>query len=273
MARIGINCWSLPADLSLPQAFQIAKEAGFDCVEVNVGEEGEVFLEMEEKAARQIAQEAKKMGVELPSLSTGLGWKYPLAALDPSLREKGMEVVRRQLRIAHWLGADTVLVVPGMVTADAPYDKVYALALEGLKRLGDEAERLGVGIGVENVWNRFLLSPLEFAHFLDSIGHPSIGAYFDVGNVLVFGFPDQWIRILGRRIRKVHVKDFRSSIGNINGFCHPPQGDVPWARVRQALSEIGYEGPITAEVDLYRAVPTLGVKHIAEVLRALFNEG
>jgi L-ribulose-5-phosphate 3-epimerase len=270
MPLIGINAWSLPSGLPLHQAFQVAKEAGFDCVEVNLAEEGEVSLQLDERSARHIAEDAAQCGVKLLSLSTGLGWKYPIAAPDPAIREKGFEVVRFQLQVAQWLGADTVLVVPGVVTPDSSYDAVYRLTLEGLKRLAREAERLGVHIGVENVWNRFLLSPLEFAQLLDAVAHPYVGAYFDVGNVLVFGYPDQWIRILNTRIRKVHVKDFRTAIGNISGFCNPAQGDVPWERVRIALQEIGYEGPITAEVEGYRTLQTLGLKHIAETLRLLF---
>jgi hexulose-6-phosphate isomerase len=123
---------------------------------------------------------------------------------------------------------------------------------------------------VENVWNKFLLSPLEMARFLDEIGSPFVGAYFDAGNVLVHGYPQHWIRILGARIRKVHVKDFRTSIGSIAGFCNPLQGDVPWNEVRIALDEIGYGGPVTAEVEGYRVRQELGLRHIAESLRAVF---
>ncbi|CEK17947.1 sugar phosphate isomerase/epimerase family protein [Chthonomonas calidirosea] len=271
MPLIGINAWSLPSGLPLHRAFEMAKAAGFDCVEVNLAEEGEVSLQLDERSARRIAEDAARCGIKLLSLSTGLGWKYPIAAPDPTLREKGFEVVRCQLQVAHWLGADTALVVPGVVTPDSPYDVVYRLTLEGLKRLAPEAERFGVHIGVENVWNRFLLSPLEFAQLLDAVAHPYVGAYFDVGNVLAFGYPDQWIRILNKRIRKVHVKDFRTTIGNINGFCNPAQGDVPWERVGIALQEIGYDGPITAEVEGYRTLQTLGLKHIAETLRLLFT--
>jgi hexulose-6-phosphate isomerase len=98
-----------------------------------------------------------------------------------------------------------------------------------------------------------------------------VQAYFDAGNVLVFGYPQHWIRILGKRIKKVHVKDFRTGIGNITAFCNPLQGDLPWAEVRAALDEVGYVGPVTAEVDGYRVHPELGLKHVAEALAAVFK--
>ena len=190
---------------------------------------------------------------------------------DAAIREKAEAVVSKSLEVAEWMGVDTILVVPGVVNADTAYDEVYHRAQAGLRRLAPEAERRGVAIGVENVWNKFLLSPLEFARFLDEIDSPSVGAYFDAGNVLLYGYPDQWIRILGSRIKKVHVKDFKSNIGNGSGFCNPLQGDVPWARVRAALEGIGYDEFVTAEVDGYKVHHEIGLKHIAESLRTVFQ--
>ena len=239
--KIGINRWTFPGHLSLSECFQIAKRVGFESIEINIAEEGELTTSSTEAEVKAIVASAQQAGVELSSLSTGLGWKYPLTSPDPAIREKGAQTIRKQLEVAQWMGVDTTLVVPGIVNADIAYDDAYSRAQEVLKGLAAEAEQRKVAIGVENVWNKFLLSPLEFARFLDEIGSPYVGAYFDAGNVLLYGFPDQWIKILGNRIKKIHVKDFKSNIGNGSGFCNPLQGDVPWAKVRAALEAIGYD--------------------------------
>jgi len=164
-----------------------------------------------------------------------------------------------------------ILCVPGTVSADVRYDVAYERAQAALRELAPEAEALGVFIGVENVWNKFLLSPLEMAHFVDEIDSAYVGVYFDAGNVLAYGYPQHWIEILGPRIKKVHVKDFQIAVGNLQGFANPLQGDVPWAAVRTALDGIGYSGFVTAEVSGYPAAPTLGLRHIAEALRQFFK--
>ena len=269
--KIGVNRWTLPPALSLAECFQMVRHAGFDSIEINIAEDGELTLESDEAAVRGLVKSAGALGIELSSLSTGLGWRYPLGSADPAIREKALAVVRKSLEVAQWMGVDTILVVPGVVNADTAYDDVYRWSQDGLKSLAADAEKRGVSIGIENVWNKFLLSPLEFARYLDEIGSPNVGAYFDAGNVLVYGFPDQWIRILGARIKKVHVKDFKANIANGTAFCNPLQGDVPWAKVRAALEKIGYDQYVTAEVDGYKVHPELGLKHIAESLRTVFT--
>lgn len=270
--KIGINRWTLPDDWPISDCFDRARAVGFDSIEINIAEEGYLTVDSTESEVKALADEARRSGIEISSLSTGLGWKYPITSGDGSIRARGADNIRRSLETANWLGVDTILVVPGVVNAAIAYDEAYVRAQETLAALAPEAEALGVAIGVENVWNKFLLSPLEFARFLDEIGSTFVGAYFDVGNVLVYGYPDQWIKILGRRIKKIHVKDFRANIGNISAFCNPLQGDVPWAKVRAALNAIGYDGYITAEVDGYRVHPELGLKHIADSLRAVFGD-
>jgi len=269
--KIGINRWTLPGNLTLSECFVLAKTAGFDSIEINIAEDGELTPTTTREEVTQIVEAAVSAGIELSSLSTGLGWKYPITSPDPAVRAQGEECIRKQLQAAAWMGVDTILVVPGVVNADIAYDDAYARAQDILRNVAPFAEELGVSIGVENVWNKFLLSPLEFARFIDEIGSTKVGAYFDVGNVLMYGFPEQWIKILNSRIRKIHVKDFRSGIGNITGFCNPLQGDVAWYKVKSALEEIGYEGYITGEVDGYRTEPELGLKHIADSLRTIFG--
>ncbi len=272
--KIGINRWTLPTDLSLTECFRLVKEAGFDSIEINIAEEGELTPETDEAGVKALVEAAHGVGLELSSLSTGLGWRYPITSPDEDIRAKGASLIKAQVQAAKWLGVDTILVVPGVVNADIAYDDAYTRASAVLAEVAPFAAELGIAIGVENVWNKFLLSPLEFARFIDEVnavaGTGSIGAYFDAGNILQYGFPDQWIRILNHRIKKVHVKDFKTNIGNITGFCNPLQGDVPWVKVREALIAVGYDGYITAEVDGYKTEFTVGLKHINESLRAIF---
>jgi hexulose-6-phosphate isomerase len=161
----------------------------------------------------------------------------------------------KALQVAAWLGAETLLYIPGMVSASfvpdfvpQPYDRVDAWARESLTRLLPAAERLRVTIGVENVWNRYLLSPLEMRAFIDSFGSPWVGAYFDVGNVMLYGHPEHWISLLGERIHAVHLKDFRVAVGNLDGFVDLLAGDVNYRAVMQAFGDIGYDGPFTVEM-------------------------
>ena len=129
-----------------------------------------------------------------------------------------------------------------------PYDVVYERALEAIKRLAPYAEKRKVIIGLENVWNKFLLSPNEMRDFIDEIDYPYVGAYFDVGNVILNGYPEQWISILGNRISKVHFKDYRRSVGTLDGFVDILSGDVDYPAVMKALEDIGYDDWVTAEV-------------------------
>src|SRR5690606_20026261 len=153
-----------------------------------------------------------------------------------------------------WLGVDAILCVPGGVAADfiegfkgAPYEVAYDNALDAMQQLKATAEEHGVAIGIENVWNMSLLSPLEMRSFVDSVGSTHAGVYFDVGNVISTGFPEQWIRILGHRIKRVHFKDFKRSVGTLDGFCDLLEGDVDYPAVMKALRDIGYDGPVTSE--------------------------
>ncbi|MCL6442906.1 MAG: sugar phosphate isomerase/epimerase [Alicyclobacillus sp.] len=251
--KVGINQWCFPDGTPLDQVLEMSARAGFDGVELNLYGPGAVGLTLETSAteARQIQRQASDAGLELRSLSTGLLWQTPLSDPDPEVRAKGRQVVEKQIELAAVMGADTVLVVPGLVNRTVSYEDCYARAQEMVGKLAAVAERSGVRIGIENVWNKFLLSPMDMVRFIDGIGSKWVGAYFDVGNVLQFGFPEQWISSLGNRIFKVHVKDFLQSVGNINGFVPLLAGDVSWQAVRQALVDVGYDDYLTAELAPY----------------------
>lgn len=269
--KIAINAWSFPSNLTIPQGLKIAKRAGFDAVELNLSEDEYLRLDMSDAEVAGFRISAENMSLELRSVSSGLMWKYPLTSPDPGVVTRAKEIVRRGLEVTRILGADTLLVVPGVVEPDVPYDVAFKRSREALGELAADAKRRKVCIGIENVWNKFLLSPLEMRDFIDTIGSEWVQAYFDVGNVLVSGYPQHWIRILGGRIKKVHVKDFHVSIGNLAGFTNPLQGDVDWIAVRNALREIGYDDVVTAEIPGYKTMGDLGVRHAGEALGRLFK--
>lgn len=251
----GINIWSFPGGRSIPECMRLAKDAGFDGIELALNENGPLSLESTEAEIRGIRKQAEDTGIELTSLASGLYWSYPLTSNRPEIREKAQAIVRKQLEFAAVLGVDTILVVPGAVGVDfipdaevVPYDAAYDRALEALTKLSKEAEALNVSIGIENVWNKFLLSPLEMRDFIDKIGSDGVGSYFDVGNVVYAGYPEHWISILNKRIKKVHFKDYRREAEGLYGFVDLLAGDVNYPEVVKSLKEIGYDGYVIAEM-------------------------
>ncbi len=250
----GINIWSFPEG-TLAESFRLAKDAGFEGVEVALAKEGEIALDTKEKDLLSIRKTAEEMGLSLYSVSSGLFWDYWLTADDKAERETAKDIVRRELETAKVLGADTVLVLPGCVNAEfadpakiVDYGTAYERSLEALLELKEDAERIGVAIGLENVWNKFLLSPVEMRDFIDKIGSDFVGSYFDVGNVLYAGYPEHWVRLLGSRIKKVHFKDYRTAAGGLHGFVDLLAGDVNYPAVVKALTDVGYDGWVSAEM-------------------------
>lgn len=249
-----INLWAFDDKRPLPEVFKMAKQNGFDAVELIVSEDGQLNLQSTEDDCKRLIDEAGKAGVRFSSVASGLGWAYPITATNPDTARKGIDSTAKSLRLAKWLGVDAILLVPGGVGAEfipnfqgAPYDVAYENARKGLHELKAVAEETGVTIGVENVWNKFLLSPLELRDFVDEIGSKNVGVYFDAGNVVLTGYPEQWIDILGKRITRVHLKDFKRSIGNIDGFCDLLDGDVDYPAVMKSLRAAGYDNALTAE--------------------------
>lgn len=268
MLKKGINMWSFPQDWSIEKNFKEAVRAGFDGIEVVTSENGAINLNSTQEDLENIKKLANDIGIEITSVASGFDWKYLLTDNDELVREKGKSAVKFAIRAANWLGCDAVLVVPGKVTKEIPYDTAYRRTLEWLTELEPFARDFGVAIAIENVWNDFLLSPLETRDLLDKISSRYIGAYFDVGNVVKNGYPEQWIKILGERIKRVHIKDF--SRGN-NAFVSLLTGDVDYPAVVSALSEVGYDGYLIAEVGLLNGNAELGLKTIAESIEAIIN--
>lgn len=255
----GINYWAFPPKangelLTASEVLQRAKALGFDLVEFTVDPVGAVTPEITREEAEAIKAEAADLQIGLETLASGLAWGASPTDPDPKTRETAIKNSIRQLEIASWLGCHTILYLPGMVSAcfipdfsPQSYDQVDVWAHEAVKQILPHAEKLGVRMGVENVWNRYHLSPLEMRDFIDSFDSQYLGAYFDVGNIMLYGHPEHWITILGSRIFAVHMKDFRVEVGNLNGFVDLLAGDVNYPQVMMKLNEINYTGPCTAE--------------------------
>jgi hexulose-6-phosphate isomerase len=244
----GINHWAFSVDLSLEQSFGLAKKAGFESIEVNIAEEGEINLYSTQKEIDEIVKNAEQDDLQISSLSTGLFWKYSLTSPEAEVREKAVGIVKKMLEVASWLKTDAILVVPGMVTEEVPYEEAYKRSCEAIKKLIPAAEKYKVAICVENVWNKFLLSPLEMRDFVLGFKSEYVRAYFDVGNVLAFGYPEHWIKALGKLIKRVHIKDFKTAVATLPGFVNLLEGDVNWPGVMDTFRKVGYDGFLTAEL-------------------------
>ncbi len=249
-----INIWSFVGKTNR-EAIKLAHDAGFEGIELALNAEGDLSLTSTDEEMLALKAYADELGIAIPSLSCGLCWGDSLTSDDPAERQRAHDIIVRQLYCAKLLGCETILVVPGSVSVEfvperpiVPYDVAYDRALESIRRLAPIAEEYGVEIGIENVWNKMLLSPLEMRQFIDSVGSDYVGVYFDTGNVVFSGYPEHWIRILGKRIKKVHFKDYRRNPGGLNGFVDLLAGDVNWEEVMQAFKYIGYEGWAAGEM-------------------------
>lgn len=277
-----ISTWSFYGPWNFAQKLTLAKAAGFAGFEPDLSEDGPVNFTASAADLAALRKEADKAGVVLSGLATGLYWGANPASADPAVRQKAADILGRQIECAAALGIDAVLVVPGTVGADfvpgcevVPYDLAYRRAIDFVKAALPQAEKLGVTLCIENVWNKFLLSPLEMRDFIDSFGSNRVGAYFDVGNTLATGYPDQWINILGPRIKRVHFKDYRRAVGSVDGFCDLLSGDVHWPSVTHALRAAQYDGWVAAEmippVPFYKHAPEVLIHNTSGAMDAIFK--
>jgi L-ribulose-5-phosphate 3-epimerase len=229
----------LPKSMSMLDRFKLAVDCGFEQIECPTTEDqGQV---------EEIKQAAEGSGLRIHSVMNMAHWKYPLSSADSSVVATSVKGMETSLRNAHFWRADTVLLVPAVVDAQTGYREAWKRSQEEIRRLIPLAKELNVIIAVEEVWNKFLLSPIEFASYVDSFKSPSIRAYFDVGNVVINGYPQDWIRILGPRIAKLHIKDFKFAKREAQ-FVPLREGEIDWLEVYKALVEIGYRGSATVEL-------------------------
>jgi hexulose-6-phosphate isomerase len=202
----------------------------------------------DEHEAEETKKAAEKTGLRIHSVMNMAHWDYPLSSADPAVVAKSVKGMETSLRNAHFWGADTVLLVPAVVNARTSYHDAWVRSQEQIRKLIPMAQDLKVIIGIEEVWNKFLLSPLEFARYVDEFASPWVRAYFDVGNVVIFGYPQDWIRTLGKRIVKLHIKDFKFE-HEVAKWTPLREGEINWPEVYKALAEVGYAGSATVELD------------------------
>jgi hexulose-6-phosphate isomerase len=229
---------------SVLERFQVARDAGFDGVELDSPSD----LDLDQALAAAAAT-----GLVIPGVVDSVHWSKTLGDPDPAVRAEGLAGLQTALRDCKRVGGTSVLLVPAVVNASIPYDAAWERSIAEVRRALPLAAELEVQIVFENVWNGFLLSPLEAARYVDSFESPWVGWHFDIGNVVNFGWPEQWIRILGPRIKKLDVKEFsrkkRDDEGLWKGFgVEIGEGDNNWPAVMAALDDIGYEGWAAAEV-------------------------
>jgi hexulose-6-phosphate isomerase len=249
----GINGWTFPG-VPVVEAARQARAAGFEVFEPTINAEGELTPTTGEADCRRIADEIRATGLEISSVATGMWIQTHYTAEDPAVREAAMRLTLACLDRARWLGAGAVLVIPGLVRHEArprellcSYETALTRTYHALQQLMPEAERRGVTLAVENMWNSFLLSPLEMRDLIDRVNSAWVGVYLDVGNLLRYGMPEDWIRILGRRLSRVHVKDYKLAVGTREGFVPPGDGDANWPAIVEALRQTGYDGPLICE--------------------------
>ena len=231
-------------DLSILDKFKLVKDLGFDGIELD---------SPNELNEREILQARDKTGLEIPGVVNSVHWRSPLSHPDAAVRAKCVDSMKVALKACKKYGGTTVLLVPAVVNEEISYADAYQRSQEEIRKLLPVAEETGIKIAIENVWNNFLISPLEAARYIDEFESDMIGWYFDVGNIVRYGWPDQWVRILGKRIIKVDIKEYsrkkQSEEGIWEGFkVKLGEGDSDWAKVNKALLEVGYKGWGSAEV-------------------------
>lgn len=265
-ARISLK-WSMieAPELSIADTFAMLADLGYDGVEID----GPTDLPLEEVKAASAATE-----VALPGVINSRHWSHPLSSPDADTRAAGVQGMIDALETAEAIGADTVLLVPGAVGPEVSYAAAWERAIAGVELLLPHAERTGVRIAIENVWNNFLLSPLEAAAFIDRFDHPLLGWYLDVGNILRNGYPTDWIEVLGMRICRVDLKEYSrtkmDAEGPWKGFdVELGDGDCDWASVNAALRAIGYSGWASVEVPGGGRERLADIRARVEALRSL----
>lgn len=254
-----INLWAFPYPdkMSLKQCLQLAKDAGFDGIELNYDLESDLSPKSGTKEFTEIRKMAEQIGINISGVCSFLFWPYPLTSNDPAERAKGMELAAKMTQAAHDLGTENLLVVPGAVHMPwredhdpTPNDVCLARAKESVGKLLPQAEKLKVHLNMENIFfNGFILSPMEMVDFVDGFDSPYVQVHFDTGNIMEYQFPEHWIPILGKRIKNVHLKEFtkKGTDHSLEAFRPLLDGTTNWPAVLEAFDQVGYDGYLTFE--------------------------
>ena len=298
-----INQWCFPTEWSWEKVFDLARRARFEGMELcvdyppffevmaTVPQKGIIAeiaktvgsslarskalsYDSPESRFKEVKQMASDNGIAVSSLLTFAQFYYTLMHPDDKIWQTGIDLILKLMDFAVIMDAPSLLVVPGMVGPEVTYEFGYKRLEEAFWKLKDAAEEKKVGLGLENIWGKVFYSPLEMRDFVDKFNSPYIGIHFDVGNVIRYGYPEQWIRIMGKkRLLNIHLKDYSEEIDNIHGVTYLFQGSVPWARVMDALREIGYDGYLIAEVPPYTFCPQEGIWDTSRKMDILLKGG
>ena len=267
----------IPKDWGFERGLDLIKKAGFDGIELWLGDVPWFQMSTTDSEVRELRRKVENAGLVVSNVSTGLHWGSPLSARDPRVRAQAARIVERQIETARLLGSDAILVVAGLVTDEVPYNEVYQRCLDALRPLGETATRAGVKIGCENCNSeqRFLISPREFWQFLNDVNSPAVGIHLDVGNIHDTGFAEQWIEMHGPRITRIHLKDVlkhRGRCGDQSVYTNLFLGDNNWPAIRAALTKVGYDGWLIAEMEArYRYAPDLQFSDTAQAMDRLIS--
>jgi len=254
-----INQWAFPYPqrMNLRECLQLAKDAGFDGIELNYDLENDLSPKSGTGEYEAIRKTAEKIGIKISGLCSFLFWPYPLTSNDPVKRARGIELAGKMTQAAHDLGVENLLVVPGAVHIPwrddhepVPNDVCDRRAREAIQKLLPQAEKLGVYLNMENIFfNGFLMTPMEMIQFVDSFGSRNVRVHFDTGNIMLFQFPEHWISILGKRIKNVHLKEFtkKGTDHSLESFRPLLDGTTNWPVVLDAFAQTGYDGYLTFE--------------------------
>lgn len=230
----------VPGNLSYADRFKLVRDTGFEVVQA--------LTEPDERKAEEMKSAADAANIRIDSVMNVDHWQYPLSSSDPAVVEKSLSGMRTSLHNAKRWGSDTVLLVPAVVNPQTSYRAAWTRSQAQIRKLIPLAEELTVVIAIEEVWNKFLLSPLEMVQYIGEFHSPWVQAWFDVGNVVLYGYPQDWIHALGKRIVKVHLKDFKRKEDGY-AWVNLGDGDVDWPAVRQAFADISYAGSVIAELE------------------------
>lgn len=247
--KVGVTGLVLPADWKFEDLLEKIKAAGYESLEIAIRDEGQITLRTQPEELKAMARRAADVGITLESACPAFS-KDPrdLMTDDATVRAKSIDTWKRTIDMLQTMGIDTVLVVLGGLPPELYYHHAYANALQGMQQLAPFAEKAGVNLAIEYVWNKFLLSPMECARFCAEVGSPRVGFYFDPGNMKIFGWPHHWVRICGHVLKMVHMKDFA---WDDKGYRWPAllSGQVDFAPIMRELRAIGYNRSLISEVD------------------------
>lgn len=283
----GVNCWTLPYNISLREKMELAGDAGFEGIELSITKEGELNINSSPEELKRIKKSVRETGIIINSLACSLNWQCSLTSDIEEIRKRAKENILRQIEIASELEVDAILALPGFVGLDfkstdlfkdpneidffpgsevIEYDFAWERAVSAFIELGRKAEENGVTICIENIWNKFLLSPIEMKLFIEQVSSNYVRVYFDTGNCMLYGYPEHWIKVLGHLIKRVHFKDFRRGVSSLVGFVDLLTGDVDFVKVVNQLESAGYDGWVTAEITNYKQYPELTVYNTSSAM-------